>query len=80
MKRMFEFQCANDHVTERLIDDSLRTCICTECGENAIRLISKPRIALEGVSGDFPGAADAWVRKRAEKQKQEQLKAASYGA
>jgi len=32
----------------------------------ATRIISMPRIALEGVSGDFPTAADAWARKHEE--------------
>jgi hypothetical protein len=34
--------------------------------------MSSPMMKLEGCSGDYPTAADAWVRKRAEKLKVEQ--------
>jgi hypothetical protein len=74
---MFEFLCDNGHISDQLVDDSVRTTLCRECGEEAIRQISSPRIALEGITGAFPGAADKWVKKRAEKLKQEQKTAAS---
>ena len=61
-RRIFEFQCNNDHVFEQYIDDSLKTTTCPACDTEAKRIISKPRIDLEGCSGDFPTAADAWVR------------------
>lgn len=77
MKRMFEFLCTNSHLTEQLIDDSLHNTLCRECGAEAIRQISTPRIVLEGITGAFPGAAEKWVQKRAEKLKQEQKLAAS---
>ncbi len=72
MKRFFDFKCANSHISEQLIDDSLRTISCKKCGEEATRIVSTPRISLEGITGAFPGAADKWVRNRAEKLKQEQ--------
>ena len=77
MKRMFEFLCTNDHLTEQFIDEDARTTVCRECGAEAMRQISTPRIALEGITGAFPGAADKWVTKRAEKLKQEQKLAAA---
>ena len=77
MKRMFEFLCDNDHLTEQFIDENVRTAICRECNTSAMRQISTPRISLEGITGAFPGAADKWVQKRAEKLKQEQKLAAS---
>lgn len=76
MKRIFEFLCDNSHITERYVDEAIRTDRCSTCGKDALRIVSKPRIALEGITGAFPGAADAWVRKRAEKLKQEQKTAA----
>jgi predicted Fe-Mo cluster-binding NifX family protein len=75
MKRMYEFMCAEGHVTEQLIDEGIRTTVCKECGDSAIRILSTPRIKLEGITGAFPGAADKWVKNRAEKLKQEQKKA-----
>lgn len=77
MKRIFEFLCDNNHLTEQFIDEDARTTLCRECGALAMRQISTPRISLEGITGAFPGAADKWVKKRAEKLKQEQKLAAS---
>jgi|TARA_E500000178_G_C16567653_1_gene550190 predicted nucleic acid-binding Zn ribbon protein len=70
-RRIFEFQCNNDHVFEQYIDDSLKTTTCPACDTEAKRIISKPRIDLEGCSGDFPTAADAWVRRRESHMKYE---------
>jgi len=75
MKRMFDFMCLNNHVSEHYIDDILRITLCKECGEAAIRMISTPHISLEGITGAFPGASDKWVKHRAERLKQEQKKA-----
>lgn len=75
MKRIYEFLCVNLHKSEHYIDENIRTAPCKECGEGAIRILSTPRIALEGITGAFPGAADKWVRNRAEKLKQEQKNA-----
>lgn len=72
MKRMFDFMCADGHVTERLVDDSVRTVTCSECDKEATRLVSSPQVKLEGFSGAFPDAYDRWSRVRAEKLKQEQ--------
>lgn len=79
MRRIFEFLCAEGHVTEQFIDDSLRQSVCTVCGKKSTRIVSTPRVKLEGISGDFPGAYDRWERVRAEKLAQEKKKAASHG-
>lgn len=75
MRRLFNFVCPDEHVSEHFIDDSLRTTSCKECGKEAVRMISAPRISLEGITGAFPGASDKWVKTRAERLKQEQKKA-----
>ena len=36
MKRIYEFRCAQQHVSEHYIDESIRTTSCKECGEEAI--------------------------------------------
>lgn len=64
MRRIFDFQCAKGHVTEKYVDDSVTVVQCPHCGNDASRLISAPRISLDGCSGDFPTAADAWVNRR----------------
>ena len=50
--------------------------IVSVCGQPAIRIVSKPMVKLEGVTGDFPGAAMQWERKRNEKMAQERKSAA----
>ena len=75
-KRIYEFICGDDHLTEAYIDSELRTTNCSVCGQPAIRIVSKPMVKLEGVTGDFPGAAMQWERKRNEKMAQERKSAA----
>jgi uncharacterized protein (UPF0212 family) len=65
-KRIFEFRCVKDHTTERFVDDEVRSIECPHCHNEASRIISTPRIALEGITGAFPSAADAWARKHEE--------------
>ncbi len=72
MKRLFDFLCDNAHITERLVDESVRVLTCPECGKEAHRLIPSPQVKLEGITGAFPGAYDRWEKVRAEKLKQEQ--------
>ena len=71
-RRMYEFKCCDSHITEKYVDESTQTLTCSVCEKEATRIISKPMMKLEGCSGDYPTAADAWVRKRAEKLKVEQ--------
>jgi len=73
-KRMFEFCCEHGHITEAYIDSEVRTIVCEVCDEPAERIVSRPMVKLEGVTGDFPGEYMRWERKRAEKLKQEQKK------
>mgnify|MGYP003345816005 CR=1 FL=1 len=63
MKRIFEFRCVKDHITEKLVDDEVRSVECPHCHNEASRIISSPRISLEGITGAFPSAADKWARK-----------------
>jgi hypothetical protein len=66
MKRIFEFRCAKDHLTEKLVDDAVHSIECPHCRNEASRIISSPRISLEGITGAFPSACDAWARKHEE--------------
>jgi|TARA_R110000764_G_scaffold217882_1_gene305140 hypothetical protein len=75
-KRIYEFICGDDHISEAYIDSERRTTDCKVCGQPAIRIISKPMVKLEGVTGSFPGAAMQWERKRNEKMAQERKSAA----
>lgn len=70
MRRMYEFRCSKEHLTEALVDYETTQVNC-ECGEVATRIISTPRIALDGTNPNFVGAYDRWARVREEKAKQE---------
>lgn len=70
-KRIFEFVCTEGHLSEKFVDSETRQIHCPVCDNAAERIISTPHVKLEGVTGDFPGAAMQWERKRAEKIKQE---------
>ena len=61
-KRIFEFRCGEGHITEKYIDSTEHSVICSVCQSIATRIISAPNIMLEGVTGDVPTAADAWAR------------------
>ena len=72
-RRIFEFVCVGEenHLFEKYTDTETRTLVCPHCGELSNRIVSTPQISLEGFTGDFPGAAISWAKKRAEKLKQE---------
>lgn len=56
-------RCGSD--LERYVDSETRSIAC-DCGSEARRVIGTPRIALEGITGSFPGAHDRWARVREE--------------
>jgi hypothetical protein len=68
---MFEFVCEDGHISEALVDDAVRELACRACGKPSTRIVSMVRSKLEGLSGAFPSAYDAWERKRSEKLAQE---------
>lgn len=74
MRRIFEFLCEDNHLSEAYIDENERVISCKECGKESHRIVSKPMMKLEGISGDYPTAYDAWERKRNEKMKVEASK------
>lgn len=78
-KRIYEFVCEDNHLTERFVDTECRETTCSVCGKSSKRIISTPQVMLDGTSGAFPGEAMKWERKRAEKIAQERKRAASHG-
>ena len=79
-RRLYEFRCAKDHVTEQLVDETIKVSQCRECTEMATRIISPTGIYLEPFSGNFVGAYDRWDRVRAQKLKQEKKRNAEHGS
>ena len=64
MKVLNDYRChACNNVSERFIDASIFEIPC-ECGGISRKIIGMPRIELEGISGDFPGAHAKWANIR----------------
>lgn len=65
-RRIFEFVCTGEepHLFEKFTDEENRSVACPECGELANRIVSAVACKLDGCSGDFPGEAMKWARKR----------------
>lgn len=64
MRKIIDVRCKScDNVQEEYgyLTDSFR---CGACGGEAVRIISPVKCALDGTSGDFPGAAIKWSRDR----------------
>ncbi len=76
MIRVFEFLCPDGHLSEVFVDSFVRQHPCKECGKDAERIVSSGHVRLEGITGAFPGAADKWVRLRADKLKHERKQSA----
>ena len=69
MKKLFEFQCRDCKESFEEYTEYKQVSQCPMCGAEADKLISTPRIALEGISGSFPGAALAWEKKHKQSAK-----------
>jgi hypothetical protein len=78
-RRIYDFKCAEGHVTEKFVDTSCQKIDCPVCGQPSIRLVSFARPMLDVISGDFPGATLRWARGRQEKIKAERRYAESHG-
>ena len=78
MKRLFEFKCADNHVSEALVSTDVTAHPCKTCGLEAQRIVSAVRSRLDAISGDFPGATIKWAKNR-EKQIKHERKTNSEG-
>jgi hypothetical protein len=78
-RRIFEFRCAKEHISEKYVDESVTVIQCPHCTNDATRLISAPRISLEGITGDFPSASRAWEKRRQSHMKYERKVGISEG-
>lgn len=70
MLAFYDFRCKCGQVFEAFVNTSIRNVRCS-CGDEANRLISPVRCQLDGASGDFPGAAMRWEKRRGEQIKHE---------
>jgi putative FmdB family regulatory protein len=63
LKRIFEFKCQKCKEIFDEYTEYKQHTECPLCGGQADKIISAPRIDLEGITGAFPGAAWAWEKK-----------------
>jgi predicted nucleic acid-binding Zn ribbon protein len=69
---LHDFRCANGHVDEHFVDLDIDPQVkCNTCGSMATKAITAVNFNLEGISGDFPTAADKWVKKREQRMSEE---------
>ena len=66
MRRLRDFRCGSDHVTEHLVEDGCKSVACPECGATALRIISPVRCRLDH---SFPGESLKWAKKHEEEAK-----------
>lgn len=71
MKIINDFECAKGHKEEYFVDRNVMSVTCRHCGNEANKLLSAPRIALDGCDSGFPTASDAWIRRRESHMKYE---------
>jgi hypothetical protein len=76
---MLDFMCSKEHISEQLVKAGTDWVICSTCGETAGRLVSAPRIALDGISGDFPTASAKWEQRRESHMKRERKNQERHG-
>ena len=74
MRKIFEFHCSSCDYSFEELTEYTKTFPCPRCSSNADKLISAPRIDLEGVSGSFPDAARKWDKKHYQKLAEETKK------
>jgi Zn finger protein HypA/HybF involved in hydrogenase expression len=70
MRRLYDARCTSCKTISEVFgreDDDFR---CGVCDSPAKRIISPVKCKLEGVSGDFPGAAMKWERAHVQGAKQ----------
>ena len=71
MALLIDFQCEDGHVNEHFVSSETTEVVCKTCGKLATKLVTAPRISLDPVSGDFPGATNKWLKAREQKLQQE---------
>jgi len=72
MRVINDYHCAACDVTrEYFVENCVSSVECQSCGAMATKVLRAPRFQLDGTTGDFPTAADKWVKSREQKMKAE---------
>jgi len=70
-RRIYEFICPDQHVTEAFIDEEVRETDCLTCDKTASRMVSAVQCTLDPLSGHWPGATMKWAKNRQDQIKRE---------
>jgi len=70
MLKRFDFRCSKNHVSELWVESEDRPT-CPVCDGELTKLLSKPTVSLDPISGSFPGATMKWAKDRAKKIQKE---------
>lgn len=76
--RVYDFLCPRGHRVERFVNADIVENEC-ECGAMGVRQLATPRFDLDGTSGHFPTAADAWEKRRESHMRKERKNQAEHG-
>jgi hypothetical protein len=76
--RVFDFLCRAGHRVEHFVDSGIEEVEC-HCGAMGKRQIAAPRSQLDGCSGHFPTAADAWEKRRESHMRRERHNQENHG-
>ena len=66
---MFEHKCPNGHVTEHYVSYEMTVVPCKVCEQSANRIVSAPRVELDGTDPIYVSAYDRWAKRHEEKAK-----------
>jgi len=61
-KKIYDFRCSDNHITEMLVESDTTLIRCKECGLEAKRIISPVMSMLDPLSGHFPDATANWAK------------------
>lgn len=70
-RRLYEFVCPENHLTEQFIDETIREADCLTCSKPATRIVSAVACSLDPISGHYPSATMQWAKDRQVKIQQE---------
>ena len=79
--RVFDFVCPRGHRHEFFVDAETTHVTCPTCADGTCgeRQIAAPRFDLDGTSGHFPTAADAWEKRRESHMRKERKNQEQHG-
>lgn len=73
--RIFEFQCPDGHLFEKLVPDDEHTAMCSTCNQEASRIISAVRLGMRmGVDSDLTTMSDKWAKMHVDEAKRQNAK------